>query len=65
MAIPADPSPSPPFQEDFEDFFENSLSGFLITNAKGEIPRGARARNGELTVVSTEEVTRFTFRMPM
>lgn len=36
----ADKLPSHPLQEDFEDFFENSLCGFVTTNTKGEILRG-------------------------
>lgn len=40
MVAPAEHSPPHPLQEDFEDFFENSLCGFLTTNAKGEILRG-------------------------
>jgi sigma-B regulation protein RsbU (phosphoserine phosphatase) len=40
MTTPVDPSPSHSLHEDFEDFFENSLSGLLITTAKGEVLRG-------------------------
>lgn len=39
MAVPASHPPSRPLQEDFEDFFENSRCGFLITNSRGEILR--------------------------
>lgn len=61
MATPIDSFPSHPLQEDFEDFFENSLSGFLITNAKGEILRGNSRIAGWLGH-STEELkgVRFT-----
>ena len=40
MATLVDSFSSHPLQEDLEDFFENSLNGFVITNAKGEILRG-------------------------
>lgn len=40
MAAPAEHLSLHPLQEDFEDFFENSLCGYLTTNTKGEILRG-------------------------
>ena len=40
MAALVDSFSSHPRQEDLEDFFENSLNGFVITNAEGEILRG-------------------------
>ena len=55
MAIPVDPSPWPPLEEDFDDFFENSLCGFLTTNAKVEILR-ANSRIANWLGYSTEDL---------
>lgn len=40
MATPVERTTRPPLHEDFEDFFENSLCGFLTTNVQFEILRG-------------------------
>jgi sigma-B regulation protein RsbU (phosphoserine phosphatase) len=55
MATPVDPSPRPSVEDDFEDFFENSLCGFLTTNAKVEILRG-NSRIANWLGYSTEDL---------
>jgi sigma-B regulation protein RsbU (phosphoserine phosphatase) len=55
MTTPVDPSPSHSLHEDFEDFFENSLCGFLLTNARGEILRG-NSRIADWLGHSTEDL---------
>ena len=60
MAAPAEHSPPHPLQEDFEDFFENSLCGFLTTNDKGEILRG-NSRVANWVGYSTEDLKSIRF----
>lgn len=60
MAAPADDSPPHPLQEDFEDFFENSLCGFLTANSTGEILRGNSRVAGWLGY-STEDLKGIRF----
>jgi sigma-B regulation protein RsbU (phosphoserine phosphatase) len=55
VATPGDRSPRPPLHEDFEDFFENSLCGFLTTNAQFEILRG-NSRIANWLGYSTEDL---------
>ena len=55
MTAPVDSFPSHPLQEDFEDFFENSLNGFVITNAEGEVLR-ANSRIANWLEQSTEDL---------
>jgi phosphoserine phosphatase RsbU/P len=60
MATPVDPSPRPPLPGDFEDFFENSLCGFLTTNTKVEILRG-NSRIANWLGYSTEDLKGIRF----
>ncbi len=52
--------PVPPLQEDFEDFFENALNGFVITDSKGVISR-ANAKIAEWVNASAQDLIGMQF----